>query len=58
MALIDHLQEVRGVKVAELASSYSTSRQDGKRTTISAKIRPYAGYFNVGTLELKMECYE
>jgi hypothetical protein len=58
MALIDHLQEVRGVKVAELTSSHSTSRQDETRKPISAKARPYAGYFNVGTLELIMECYE
>ncbi|MBR4326272.1 MAG: hypothetical protein IKP73_12175 [Bacteroidales bacterium] len=60
MALIDSIQAVKGVKVAELSpngASY-TLRQNGRTQTISAKVRPFAGYFNIGKLTLKMECYE
>ncbi len=58
MALVDCLQGVKGVKVAELTKAGYIIPNDGREESIDAKVRPYAGYFNVGTLTLKMHCYE
>ncbi len=58
MALIDSLQNVKGVKIAELSSSSYTLNQNGRTQKITAKVRPFAGYFNVGSLNFTMKCYE
>ena len=56
MALIDYLQTVSGVKVADFRDA-SYTEQNGQTKTIDGKVRPYAGYFNLGTITLNMEAY-
>lgn len=56
MALTDKLQAVEGVKVVELTeSSYI---DNGEEKSIVAKVRPYAGYFNVGDIKINTYEYE
>ena len=59
MALIDHLQTVSGVKVADFRNAtYTENTVDRITKDIDGKIRPYAGYFNIGTITLNMTAYE
>lgn len=58
MALIDSLQAVNGVKVAELTSASYINTNTGNLEPINAKVRPYSGYFNVGEITLEMISYE
>lgn len=57
MALIDALQEVAGVKIAELKNA---SRQDGGGTPIAINARcvPSAGYFAPGVININTIAYE
>lgn len=58
MALIDHLQAVPGVKIAEfIQSSYTDSTGDEKPIQ-DGKATPYAGYYNMGVVNIQMKCYE
>lgn len=58
MKLIDHIQSVPGVKIAELLSS-SYTESDGETKNIEdGKATPYAGYFNLGEITFQMKCYE
>jgi len=58
MALIDQLQQVEGVKVAELVSA--SYQEHGKNTTnpIAAIATPYAGYFTMGSVTINTHEYE
>lgn len=59
MALIDNLQAVPGVKVADFRNATYTENTANRTTkSIDGKIRPYAGYFNIGTITLNMTAYE
>lgn len=58
MALIDNLQAVKGVKVAELTMSQYKPANNTNIYPISAKVTPYAGYFNIGNITLTMHEYE
>lgn len=56
MALIDCLQAVPGVKVADFIGAWYT--EPGRtRQPISGKVRPYAGYFNLNNISLTLEAY-
>lgn len=58
MALIDHIQAVPGVKIAEfIQSSYTDSNGDEKPIQ-DGKATPYAGYYNMGVVNIQMKCYE
>lgn len=58
MALIDRLQAVNGVKIAELTgSSYSTAKVSAT-IDINARVVPEAGYFKAGTITLNMKPYD
>lgn len=58
MALIDTLQTVTGVRIAELRSA--SAREDGAATTtqINTRYTPSAGYFKAGNITLNMQPYE
>lgn len=59
MALIDNLQTVPGVKVADFRNATYTENTVNRTTkSIDGKIRPYAGYFNIGKITLNMTAYE
>ena len=54
MALIDAIQQVRGVDIAEMqASSYIIDGYDDE-IAIDARVQPYAGYFIPGDITLEM----
>ena len=59
MALVDNLQTVPGVKVADfVAATYTENTEAGSTKPIDGKTRPYAGYFNIGEITLNMTAYE
>lgn len=58
MALIDRLQEVEGVKIAELNSSSAQAEKEATATEINARITPAAGYFTPGTIKITMKAYD
>lgn len=58
MALIDHIQTVPGVKIAELVSSSYTETDGDFKPIEEGKATPYAGYFNMGDITIQMKCYE
>lgn len=55
MALIDTLQAVDGVRIAELKSSESASSANGTYSAIDAHVVPVAGYMEAKQLLLNME---
>lgn len=57
MALIDRLQVVDGVKIAELKQSESAPATTSTFTPIPAYIIPDAGYFHVNQISLNMTPY-
>ena len=58
MALIDHIQTVPGVKIAELVSSSYTETDGDIKPIEGGKATPYAGYFNMGDITFQMKCHE
>ncbi len=54
MALIDALQRVKGVEIAEMRECSYVISGESEEITIDARVRPYAGYFNPGNIELTM----
>lgn len=58
MALVDALQGVDGVKIAELKSSSARAKGEEEAQQIDARTRPVAGYFKEGEITLKMVPYE
>lgn len=57
MALIDRLQTVEGVRIAELRSAAATAAGEHFVQTIDARCVPAAGYFTAGTVQLNMKVY-
>lgn len=58
MALIDRLQAVEGVKIAELRDSTAQAADESTTTRINARITPKAGYFKPGTVTVNMKAYD
>ena len=58
MALVDALQGVDGVKIAELKRSSARAKGEEKPQQIDARTRPVAGYFKEGVITLNMIAYE
>lgn len=58
MALIDTLQGVEGVKIAELKRSTAQAADESTVTAINARITPRAGYFKTGEITLNMIAYD
>lgn len=58
MALVDKLQVVDGVMVAELLSSSSRAANEIISTPINARTIPAAGYFKGGNITVNMKAYE
>ena len=57
MDLIDTLQAVNGVKIAELLSSASASSATSVYSDIDARIIPEAGYFTADNINIEMHAY-
>lgn len=58
MALVDALQGVDGVKIAELKRSTAQAVGETESRQINARTRPVAGYFKEGVITLNMIAYE
>ncbi len=58
MALVDRLQEVEGVKIAELLGSTAQAANEGTITRTNARLTPAAGYFKPGTITVNMKAYD
>ena len=58
MALVDSLQGVDGVRIAELKRSTAQAVGETESRQINARTRPVAGYFKEGEITLKMVPYE
>lgn len=58
MSLIDELQKVEGVKIAELKQATTTAHGISLLTPINARCVPEAGYFTAGTITINMIAHE
>ena len=59
MALVDVLQQIDGVKIAEFRNASSAKASDpGAFSGINAKVVPAAGYFKADNIQLNMIAYE
>lgn len=58
MALIDTLQGVEGVRIAEFRDATAAAADAPTVTTIDARHVPAAGYFRAGQITLTMKAYE
>ena len=58
MALIDHIQTVPGVKIAEFQNASYTDSNGDEKPIQDGKATPYAGYYNMGVVNIQMKCYE
>ncbi len=58
MALVDCLQTVEGVRIAELASAEVQIEGESTRTKIGVRYAPASGYFKVGGIKLRMTSYK
>lgn len=58
MALVDRLQGVDGVMIAELRESCSRAADETTRTRIDARLTPKAGYFVPGDITINMKAYD
>ena len=58
MALIDHIQTVPGVKIAEFQNASYTDSNGVEKPIQDGKATPYAGYYNMGVVNIQMKCYE
>lgn len=58
MALIDALQGVEGVKIAELRGSEAQAANESTTTRINARHTPAAGYFKGGDITVNMIAYD
>ncbi|MEG1842422.1 MAG: hypothetical protein RR221_06880 [Alistipes sp.] len=54
MALVDDLQKVEGVKIAELQTATTSIAADTTVTAINARTVPKAGYFTIGIITINM----
>lgn len=57
MALIDCLQEIDGMRIAELLSARYRVNGENEETPINARIRPTSGYFIPGIININMKAY-
>lgn len=57
MALIDRLQAVEGVRIAELRGTATVAAGESIVQAIDARCIPAAGYFTLGNITLKMKVY-
>lgn len=58
MALVDRLQDVEGVKIAELRGSTAQAVNESTTTQINARLIPAAGYFRPGAIIVNMKAYD
>lgn len=58
MALIDRLQAVEGVRIAEFKQATSSADGVGSVVDIDARCVPAAGYFKTGLIDLNMKPYD
>ena len=58
MALIDALQSVDGVRIAEFKQATTSANDTTTITTIDARCIPSAGYFKAGEITLTMKVHE
>lgn len=58
MALIDRVQGVEGVRIAELRESTAQAADESTTTRINARITPKAGYFKPGKVTVNMKAYD
>lgn len=58
MALVDALQGVEGVKIAELKGSEARAANEQTPTPINARLTPAAGYFKPGKITVNMRAYD
>ena len=58
MALVDALQTVAGVRVAELLGSSARVAGELTARTINARLTPAAGYFKAGEITINMKAYD
>lgn len=58
MALVDRLQDVEGVKIAELRGSTAQAVNESTTTQINARLIPAAGYFRPGAITVNMKAYD
>lgn len=58
MALVDRLQEVEGVRIAEMKGSTSRAANEETVTLIDARLTPAAGYFRPGSITVNMRAYD
>lgn len=58
MALIDALQDIEGVKIAELRASEAQAANEETPTKINARQTPAAGYFKRGKIIVNMQAYD
>ena len=58
MALVDRLQSVGGVRIAELRASTSRAANEDTTTQIDARMTPAAGYFKPGEITVNMKAYD
>ncbi|MEG1540251.1 MAG: hypothetical protein RR383_09935, partial [Muribaculaceae bacterium] len=56
MALVDTLQDVAGVRIAELKNA--SRAEGGAQIPINARCVPSAGYFAPGAININMIAYE
>lgn len=57
MALIDSLQVLEGVRVAEMRGSSARAANESTLTQIDARLTPAAGYFKAGNINITMKAY-
>ncbi len=58
MALIDRLQEVDGVKIAEFLGSSARASNESTTSPINARLIPAAGYLKPGKITINMKAYD
>lgn len=58
MALVDRLQDVEGVRIAELRGSEARAANESVTTRINARLTPAAGYFKPGNITVNMKAYD
>lgn len=58
MALVDCLQVVDGVRIAELRDSSAQAANEATVTQINARLTPAAGYFKAGEITVNMIAYD
>lgn len=58
MALIDRIQEVEGVEIAELKGCEAKAANENTVSAINARLTPVAGYFKAGEIKINLIPYD